>query len=101
MKETSIIGVDLAKNVFQLHGAAADRTVLFRKTLSRPQFQRFMAEQPQCLVVREACGGAHHSARELERVGHEVRLIAPRYVKPFIKRQKNDGEEDRGAGGAA
>ena len=93
MKEISIIGVDLAKNVFQLHGAAADGTVLFRKKLSRPQFQRFMAEHPQCLVVMEACGGAHHWARELERVGHDVRLIAPRYVKPFIKRQKNDAAD--------
>jgi transposase len=101
MKEISIIGVDLAKNVFQLHGAATDGTVVFRKKLSRPQFQRFMAEHPQCLVVLEACGGAHHWARELERVGHAVKLIAPRYVKPFIKRQKNDGEEDRGASGAA
>lgn len=93
MKEISIIGVDLAKNVFQLHGATADGTVLFRKKLSRPQFQRFMAEHPQCLVVMEACGGAHHWAREMERVGHEVRLIAPRYVKPFIKRQKNDAAD--------
>jgi transposase len=93
MKEISIIGVDLAKNVFQLHGSAADGTVLFRKKLSRPQFQRFMAEHPQCLVVMEACGGAHHWARELVRVGHQVKLIAPRYVKPFIKRQKNDAAD--------
>jgi len=57
---------------------------------TRPQFQRSMAEHPQCLVVTKACGGAHHWARELLRVGHEVKLIAPRYVKPFIKRQKND-----------
>ena len=90
MKEISIIGVGLAKNVFQLHGAAADGSVMFRKKLSRQQFQRFMAEHPQCLVVMEACGGAHHWARELVRVGHEVKLIAPRYVKPFIKRQEND-----------
>ena len=93
MKEVSIIGVDLAKNVFQLHGAAADGTVLFRKKLSRPQFQRFMSEHPRCLVAMEACGGAHHWAREMERAGHEVRLIAPRYVKPFIKRQKNDAAD--------
>ena len=93
MKEISIIGVDLAKNVFQLHGAAAEGTVLFRKKLSRPQFQRFMADQPPCLVAMEACGGAHHWARELELAGHEVRLIAPRHVKPFIKRQKNDAAD--------
>lgn len=93
MKEISIIGVDLAKNVFQLHGAAADGSIVLRKKLSRPQFQRFMAEHPRCLVVMEACGGAHHWARELVGVGHEVKLIAPRYVKPFIKRQKNDAAD--------
>lgn len=93
MKKVSIIGVDLAKNAFQLHGAAADGSVILRKKLSRLQFQRFMAEHPQCLVVMEACGGAHHWARELVRVGHEVKLIAPRYVKPFIKRQKNDAAD--------
>ena len=93
MKKVSIIGVDLAKNVFQLHGAAADGTVLFRKKLSRPQFHRFISEHPQCLVAMEACGGAHYWAREMERAGHEVKLIAPRYVKPFIKRQKNDAAD--------
>lgn len=55
MKEICIIGVDLAKNVFQLHGAVADGSVMFRKKLSRPQFQRFIAKHPQCLVVMEAC----------------------------------------------
>jgi transposase len=60
MTEISIIGVGLAKKVFQLHGGTADGTVVFRKKLSRPQFQRFMAEHPRCLVEMEACGGAHH-----------------------------------------
>ena len=64
-EEVTIIGVDLAKNVFQLHGAAADGSVVFRKKLSRPQFARFMAEQPPCLVAMEACAGAHHWAREM------------------------------------
>lgn len=90
MKEVTIIGVDLAKNAVQLHGAAADGTVVFRKKLSRPQLHRFVAEHPRCVIAMEACGGAHHWAREFVRLGHEVRLIAPRYVKPFIKRQKND-----------
>ncbi len=89
----SIIGVDLAKNVFQVHGAAADGSVVFRKKLSRPQFARFMAHQPPCLVAMEACASAHHWAREMARHGHEVRLIAPHYVKPFIKRQKNDAAD--------
>lgn len=93
MKDVTIIGVDLAKNVFQLHGAASDGTVVFRKKLSRPQFHRFVAEHPRCIIAMEACGGAHHWAREFVRLGHEVRLIAPRYVKPFIKRQKNDAAD--------
>ena len=95
MEKATIIGVDLAKNVFQVHGAAADGTVLFRKKLTRPQFHRFMAEQPACLVAMEACGGTHYWAREMRRLGHDVRLIAPRYVKPFIKRQKNDAATPR------
>ena len=64
----SIIGVDLAKNVFQLHGAAADAAA-FRKKLSRLQFHRFMSVHPHCVVAMEACGGAHHWAREMERLG--------------------------------
>src|SRR5690606_1832885 len=79
--------------VFQVHGAAADGSVLFRKKLSRPQFARFMADQPPCLVAMEACASAHHWAREMARHGHEVRLIAPHYVKPFLKRQKNDAAD--------
>jgi transposase len=93
MGEVTIIGVDLAKNVFQVHGAAADGSVLFRKKLSRPQFARFMAEQPPCLVAMEACASAHHWAREMARHGHQVRLIEPHYVKPFLKRQKNDAAD--------
>jgi len=93
MGEVSIIGVDLAKNVFQVHGAAAGESVLFRKKLSRPQFARFMAEQPPCRVAMEACASAHHWAREMARHGREVRLIAPHYVKPFLKRQKNDAAD--------
>jgi len=93
MGEVTIIGVDLAKNVFQVHGAAADGSVVFRKKLSRAQSARFMAEQSPCLVAMEACASAHHWAREMARHGHEVRLIAPHYVKPFIKRQKNDAAD--------
>lgn len=93
MEEVSIIGVDLAKNVFQLHGAASDGSVVFRKKLSRPQFARFMADHPACEVAMEACPSAHHWARELTGHGHRVRLIAPHYVKPFLKRQKNDAAD--------
>ncbi|RUV29855.1 IS110 family transposase, partial [Mesorhizobium sp. M5C.F.Ca.IN.020.32.2.1] len=90
MEKVTIIGVDLAKNVFQLHGAAADGSVVFRKKLSRLQFCKFMASQPACVVAMEACGSSHYWARQMARLGHEPRLIAPAYVKPFVKRQKND-----------
>ncbi|UVC19241.1 IS110 family transposase [Mesorhizobium onobrychidis] len=73
-----------------MHGAAADGSVVFRKKLSRLQFCKFMASQPACVVAMEACGSSHYWARQMARLGHEPRLIAPAYVKPFVKRQKND-----------
>ena len=90
MKEVSIIGVDLAKQVSQLHGATADGEVVFRKKLSRKQFVVFMEAHPRCRVAMEACATAHHWARMLTGFGHEVRLIAPMFVKPYVKTQKND-----------
>ena len=93
MKTVSIIGIDIAKNVFHLHGAAADGEVIFRRKLTRGKLLDFVRKQPLCLVVMEACGGAHHWGRELTKMGHEVRLIAPHYVKPFVKRQKNDAND--------
>lgn len=93
MDEVSIVGVDLAKQVFQVHGAAADGRVLFRKKLSRPQFAKFMAALPPRIVAMEACGTAHYWGRELSRHGHDIRLIPPVYVKPFVKRQKNDSAD--------
>lgn len=93
MDEVIIVGVDLAKNVFQAHGAAADGSVVFRKKLSRPQFAKFMSELPACIVAMEACATAHYWGREMTRLGHEARLIPPIYVKPFVKRQKNDAAD--------
>jgi transposase len=93
MNEVSIIGIDLAKRVFQLHGATADGSVVFRKKLSRAQLLPFLARQPACVVAMEACGTAHHWGREAAQLGHEVRLIAPIYVKPYVKRQKNDAAD--------
>ena len=93
MVEVSIIGLDLTKNLFQVHGASADGTVVFRKKLRRGQLLKFLAIQPRCTVAMEACAGAHHWGREIGRLGHDVRLIAPIYVKPFVKRQKNDAAD--------
>lgn len=92
MKDT-MIGVDLAKNVFQLHGASMTGHLKFRKKLSRFQFRKFMTEHPSAVVVMEACGSANYWAREMVTLGHEVKLIAPQYVKPFVKRQKNDAAD--------
>lgn len=92
MKGT-MIGVDLAKRVFQLHGASPTGQVKFRKKLTREQFRRFMSDHPACVMVFEACGSASYWAREMEKLGHEARLIAAQYVKPFVKRQKNDAAD--------
>ena len=89
MKDT-MIGVDLAKAVFQLHGASMTGQLKYRMKLARSQFRQFMAVQPPSVVVMEACGSAHFWAREMVKLGHEVKLIAPQYVRPFVKRQKND-----------
>jgi len=89
----TMIGVDLAKNVFQLHGASLTGEVKFRKKLSRPQFRKFMEDQPPSIVVFESCGGAHFWTREMQQLGHQAKLIAPQYVKPFVKRQKNDAAD--------
>jgi len=88
-----MIGVDLAKNVFQVHGALRTGEVQFRKKLTRKQFHAFLARQDPCLVIFEACGSAHYWAREIEALGHEVKLIAPQYARPFVKRQKNDAAD--------
>jgi len=88
-----MIGVDLAKAVFQVHGALPTGEVQFRKKLSRKQFPAFMAQQESSMVIFEACGSAHFWAREMEALGHEVKLIAPQYVRPFVKRQKNDAAD--------
>jgi transposase len=90
MKEVITIGVDLAKNVFQVHGVDADGTVIVRRQLRRAQMLAFFKKQPPCLVGMEACATSHHWARQLIGLGHEVKLMPPRYVKPYVKRNKND-----------
>ena len=93
MTEVSTIGLDLAKNVFHAHGADAAGAPVFRKKLRRDQVLAFLAAQPPCRVAMEACPGAHHWGRAIAKLGHEVKLIAPAYVKPFVKRQKNDAAD--------
>jgi transposase len=88
--QVSTIGLDTAKQVFQAHVADEAGNVVFRKKLPRGRVLAFLADQPPCLVALEACGGSHHWAREIGKLGHQVKLIAPKYVKPFVKRQKND-----------
>src|SRR3954453_14938943 len=75
------------------HGARADGGVGYRKKLSREKVLGFFAKQPRCIVAMEACGSAHHRGRAIGDLGHEVRLIPPVYVKPFVKRQKNDAAD--------
>jgi len=85
--------LDIAKHVFQVHGAYTAGHVLFRQRITRVKLLGFLAAQPRCVVAMEACAGAHYWAREIGKLGHQVRLIAPAYVKPFIKRQKNDAAD--------
>ena len=90
MNDVITIGVDLAKSVFQIHGVDAEGAVVFRRRLRRGQVLPFFKKQPPCLVGMEACATSHHWAREIEALGHNVRLMPPRYVKPYVKRNKND-----------
>jgi len=89
MKDT-MIGVDLAKRVFHLHVASMTGEVKDRKKLTPDQFRRYMSDVPECVVVFEACGSAHYWSREMRALGHEARIIPAQYVKPFVKRHKND-----------
>lgn len=93
MKEITTIGLDTAKSVFQVHGVAADGEVVIRKQLKRRQVLGFFGKLNPCLIGLEACSAAHHWSRELSRFGHTVRLIPPRYVKPYVKSQKNDATD--------
>lgn len=90
MSEVSTVGIDLAKSVFQVHGGDASGGVVFRKKLRRDQVLAFFSTLPRCVIAMEACASAHYWARELAALGHDTKLIPPAYVKPFVKRQKND-----------
>jgi transposase len=93
MREITTIGLDLAKNVFQLHAVDAAGEVVIRRQVRRAQVLLFFSRLTPCLIGVEACAGAHYWARELTKLGHEVRLIPPSYVKPFVKRGKTDAAD--------
>jgi transposase len=90
MKKISIIGLDLAKRVFQVHGIDAQHQVVVQKQLQRSELLDWFGALSPCLVGMEACATAHYWAREIRKLGHDVRLIPPAYVKPYVRRQKND-----------
>jgi len=93
VKQISTIGLDLAKNVFQIHGADAEGSPILNRKLRRAELLRFFEKLPPCLVGLEACGSSHYWAREIAALGHDVRLISPIYVKPFVKRGKTDAAD--------
>jgi transposase len=89
-RELKVLGIDLAKQSFQLHGVDGQGSIVLRKKLSRNQLSAFVANLPPCLIGLEACGGAHYWVRQFTQLGHCVRLIAPQFVKPYVKSNKND-----------
>src|SRR5262245_3063802 len=93
MQTITTIGLDIAKSVFQVHGIDAGGKVLFRRQLKRRYVLAFFQKLPSCLVGIEACASSHHWSRELQALGHTVRLMPPAYVKPYVKRQKNDATD--------
>jgi transposase len=90
------IGMDTSKYIFQLHGVDAEERPVLRKRLSRKAMLEFFAKLPRTIIAIEACGASHYWARELAKLGHEVRLIAPQLVKPYVARNKNDGRDAEG-----
>lgn len=96
MKDITLLGIDLAKNVFQLHGVDSKGKCVLKKRLSRTKFIEFMAQLPKCTVVMECCGSAHYWGRKFISYGQEVKLISPQYVKPYVKGNKNDGNDAEG-----
>jgi transposase len=93
MQTVTTIGLDIAKSVFQVHGVDAEGNVLIRRQLKRRYVLAFFETLPPCLVGIEACATSHHWSRELKALGHNVRLMPPAYVKPYVKRQKNDAAD--------
>src|SRR5476651_2064969 len=93
MQTITTIGLDIAKSVFQVHGVDKEGSVLIRRQFKRRYVLAFFQKLPPCLVGIEACASSHHWSRELMALGHKVRLMPPAYVKPYVKRQKNDAAD--------
>ena len=93
MGEVTTVGLDIGKRVLQVHGADAQGRKVLQRKLRREEVRAFFAALPPCLVGMEACATAHHWGRELRALGHDVRLIPPAYVKPYVVRQKNDAAD--------
>ena len=93
MQAVTTIGLDIAKSVFQVHGIDAEGKVVIRRQLKRRYVLAFFQKLPPCLIGIEACASSHHWSRELQALGHTVRLMPPAYVKPYVKRQKNDATD--------
>jgi transposase len=91
--EIKTLGIDLAKNLFRIHGVDAEGRTTLERQLRRQQQLRFVAQLQPCLVGMEACGGAHYWAREIAKLGHQVRLMSPRFVRPYVKSNKNDAKD--------
>ena len=96
MKNISIVGIDLAKHVFQLHAIDAHGRKIFGKSVSRQQLRLTLSQMPPCQVAMEACGSAHYWAREIRAMGHDARLLPPQAVKPFVQGHKNDARDAAG-----
>ena len=93
MRGITTIGLDIAKSVFQVHGIDAEGNVIIRRQLKRRYVLAFFQKLPACVVGLEACASSHHWSRELQALGHTARLMPPAYVKPYVKRQKNDATD--------
>ena len=93
MADIRVLGLDIAKSVFQLHGVDAGGATVLQKRLTRGRMLAFFAKLPPCLIGIEACATSHYWARELIALGHEVKLMPPQYVKPYVKRGKNDAAD--------
>jgi transposase len=98
MQAVTTIGLDIAKSVFQIHGVDAAGNVIVRRQLKRRYVLPFFQKLPPCLIGIEACASSHHWSRELKALGHTVRLMPPAYVRPYVKRQKNDAADGCGIG---